>query len=175
MMIACGQSEEEFDEKMTEALLTAALTICYDAKIHDEVSSAWRDGIFRNVTPSGKTCYDFNEAIDEICDSLEEYGYIEKAKDNNRELIRLISDMNPAPSSRKDCYDDLVAIGTKVSELTRMTAYIEGNYNEYKNKPKALFDDLATMMTEFKIKYGKFLKQIKSEEEIQELKDELEE
>ncbi len=158
LLVACGKAEKEFDEKISMADLKMTSVLLTDAIIHDAVAEAWHNAIFKNVTPSGKRCNDFSEALKEVSDSIRVYEIDSKAREINEELLNITSELNSPPSSRKDCYNDFVDIVSDVSTLTRTVLDISGSYKSYSNKTGELFDEISKKRDQFKIKYGALLK-----------------
>ena len=159
IMVSCGMSESEFDKTLSEGFVMSLKTIYGNALAYDEIGNAWRNGIFYNTTPSGRYCRDFMDALNEIEDSLEEYGIKEDVKLYNDSLIQITSQLNPPPSSRKECHEDFVDIVSDIGKLKRSVLYPSGSYNDYTSNCKEIFDRLAEKMERFRIKYSEFLSQ----------------
>lgn len=157
VFFSCGSSEKQFDEDLAKGYVMFAKTMYGNAIVYDNVKNAWSQAIFKNKTPSGKYCYDFNEALHEVIDSLDAYDVRKETKEYNDSLLLIASELNPPPSERKDCYDDFVEIVSNVSTLTRNVIEPSGSLNNYRDKNGELFDIIAKDIDKFRIKYGKIL------------------
>ena len=157
LLISCGRSEKDFDEELGQGYILFAKTMYGNALVYDEIKGAWHKAIFDKESPSGKYCKNFDDAIDEILDSLDAYNVREDTKSYNDSLLEVASHLNPPPSSRKDCYDDFVSIVSDVSFLNRMVLNPSGSLKEYREKGGLLFDTIAVKMDKFRIKYGNIL------------------
>lgn len=156
-LISCGKTEKEFDEQLLQARITKAVVMIYNATIHDAVLEAWHDAIFNNKTPSGRYAKDFNDALEEVKDSMDKYGFRDSLNTLNERLLNMTANLNPPPSSRKECYDEFVEMVSDVSNLTRKVVSISGSYKSYSEETGELFDDISQKDDKFKIKYGNIL------------------
>lgn len=154
---SCGKSEREFDEELNQAYSEMSKTLYISSIVHDEIISTWRKAILDEKTPSGKDCDDFDDALEELSDSLAKFGIVDSIRKWNNHLLLLTSEMNEAPNSRKECYDDFVNIVSDVSSFSRLAT--TGNMNDIK-KSNDIIDGLAKKIDQFKIKYGRFLKDL---------------
>ena len=158
LMSSCGKSESEFDEELNQAYKEMSKTIYASALVHDKISSTWYNAIFDSKTPSGAYCSDFNDALKELSDSLARTGIVDSIVVWNKNMQVLASKMNDAPNSRRDCYDDFVSIVSDASSYSRMTTNPSGSLKTYDESTESLSRDLLKKIDQFKIKYGKLLK-----------------
>lgn len=173
MLISCDKAEKEFDEKLNKADLNISAILIVDAVFHDAISEAWHDAIYKKITPSGKRCLDFNEALEEVLDTMRVHEVDSKVQELNETLLNMASELNPPPSSRKECYDDFVEIVSDVSTLTRAVIEVNGSYKTYTDKAEELFDEISKKRDQFTIKYGKLLKNYDTDNSLNEESDEL--
>lgn len=159
MMSSCGKSESQFDKELNNAYDVMEKTRISSALMCDQISSTWNTAIFKNKTPSGKYCSDFNDALAELFDNFSESGITDSIKNWNNEMQKLTSKMNDAPHSRKDCYNDFVEIISEVSSFSRMATNPSGNYRSYNEQTNSTFENISKKIDQFKIKYGTFLKE----------------
>ncbi len=157
LVVSCGKSESDFDEELGRGYILIAKTMYGNSIVYDEISHAWYEGIHKDITPSGKHCRDFDEALKEIVDTLDAYNVRKETKQYNDSLLEIASQLNSPPSGRKECYDDFVDIVSDVSTLNRSALDPSGSYNDYTQRNKALFDSIAKKLDKFRIKYGSIL------------------
>lgn len=156
VLVSCGKSEKEFDEKLTQARVLELQVELYNAIIHDAIVDAWHDAIFKNKTPSGRYTRDFDTALSEVCDSMDKYGFRDSVQSLNSQLLQMASELEP-PASRKECYDDYVEIVSCISNLTRKCCSVSGSYKSYCSETNDLFETVSEKKDKFKIKYGNIL------------------
>lgn len=155
---SCGKSESEFDKELKQAYREMERTLYASALTNDEISSTWRKAIFENKTPSGKYCDDFNEAMKELSDSFAVIGVVDSIKAWTNHLLLLTSEMDEAPKSRKECYDDFVGLVSDVSSFSRLSTNPSGSLKDYQEKTSRMVDNFEKKIDQFKIKYAKLLK-----------------
>jgi hypothetical protein len=160
LMSSCGKSESEFDEELNQAYIEMSKTIYASALVCDKISSTWQKAIFDNRTPSGAYCSDFNDALKELTDTLAKTGIVDSIETWNKNMQVLTSKMNDAPKSRKECYDDFVSIVSDASSYSRMATSPSGSLKTYNENNQSTSNDLLKKLDQFKIKYGKLLKDL---------------
>ncbi len=158
LMSSCGKSESQFDKELNKAYAVMEKTRFSSALMCDKISSTWNKAIFDNRTPSGKYCSDFNDALTELFDNFSESGITDSIKNWNNEMQKLTSQMNDAPHSRKDCYNDFVDIVSEVSSFSRMATSPSGNLRSYNEQTTSTFENISKKIDQFKIKYDTFMK-----------------
>lgn len=160
LMSSCGKSESEFDEELNQAYIEMSKTIYASALVCSQISSTWQKAIFDNKTPSGAYCSDFNDALSELSDSLAKTGIVDSIEAWNKNMQILTSKMNDAPNSRKECYDDFVSLVSDASSYSRMATSPSGSLRTFNENTQSTSDGLVKKLDQFKIKYGKFLKDL---------------
>lgn len=158
MMSSCGKSESQFDKELNQAYNVMEKTRFSSALMCDKISSTWNTAIFKNKTPSGKYCSDFNDALTELFENFSESGITDSIRSWNNEMQKLTSKMNDAPNSRKDCYNDFVDIISEVSSFSRMATNPTGNLRSYSEQTNSTYESISKKIDQFKIKYGEYLK-----------------
>lgn len=157
LMVACGKSEKQYDDELRQGYVMMMKTMLGNAALNDVVCNTWSKAIFDKVTPSGRYCDDFNEALEELIDSLDAHEIREYIQSTNDSMLLYANRLKDPPTSRKNCYDDFVDMVSDVSTLTRNATKISGSLSDYRSNNHELFDKIAKKNDQFKIKYGDIL------------------
>ena len=155
-LTSCGK-EKSFDENLQKAWQSMGNTMAYSAEVGDEIYKTWHTAIFDHKTPSGKYCSDFNDALDELYETFKEEGKIDSVYHYKNEMIDNTSKLTPPPSSRKDCYDDFVALVSEISSLSRMATEPSGSLKTYSEQIREKGETIVRLVEQFKIKYSEYL------------------
>lgn len=150
---SCGQ-ENKFDNNLREAFKEQNITFYASVLAVDEISSTWSKAIYDNRTPSGKYCSDFNEALEELYKSFEDYGITDSISKHKKNLESLASKLNNPPSTRKDCYDDFIELVSETNSFARMATNPSGSLRSYADQKNSSYERISKMIDQFKIKYG---------------------
>lgn len=157
-MSSCGGDEAEFDKKLQTAFNEMEKTNSLSIHMCAETIIAWGDAIYKDVTPSGKRCNDFNEALDEVFSSFRDTGLYDSLEIYKKNMEIATSKLNNPPSSRKECYDDFVNIVSEVSSFSRMADNPYGNYKSFESEARNKLENIAKDVDNFKIKYAEYIK-----------------
>ncbi len=159
LLTSCGKSEKQFDKELREAFTEMEKTKATSALVCADVSSTWQKAIFDDVTPSGKYCSDFNDALKELYQKYSDNGITDSIIRWNESMQQMTSKMNEHPVSRKECYNDFVDIVSEVSSFSRMATDPTGNLRSYNQQTNEAYENISKKLDQFKIKYGDFLKE----------------
>lgn len=129
--------------------------------ICDDISSTWRKAIYDHRGPDGNYCSDFNDALRELRQKYNRTGITDSLTKYRDEMQTATSKLNNPPSSRKDCYNDFVALVGEVSSLSRMATDPSGSLQSYNNDVNETVGNITKMIDQFNIKYAEFLKKDK--------------
>lgn len=154
---SCG-NENQFDENLQVAYQEMGKTFLTSTLVCGQISNTWRTAIFDNKTPSGKYCSDFNDALSELFDNLNESAILDSISSYKSAMQVAISKLNDPPSSRKDCYNDFVEIVSEVSSLSRMATDPSGSLRSYSDQTNETAESISKKLDQFKIKYAEYIK-----------------
>lgn len=154
---SCG-NEKQFDENLQVAYQEMGKTFLTSTLVCGQISNTWRTAIFDNKTPSGKYCSDFNDALSELFDNLNESAILDSISSYKNAMQVATSKLNDTPSSRKDCYNDFVEIVSEVSSLSRMATDPSGSLRSYSDQTNETAESISKKLDQFKIKYAEYIK-----------------
>lgn len=157
LLTSCGK-ENTFDENLRKAWKSVRQTLVHSGETCDDIYRTWHTAIYDHKTPSGEYCSDFNDALDEMYESLKKSGKIDSIYFYKNEMIENTSLLTPPPTSRKECYDDFLEIVDVVSAISRMATDPSGTFNSYSEESKERVETIAKLIDQFKIKYSVYLK-----------------
>lgn len=155
VLISCG--EKSFDENLQKSYEEMEKNILYSALVCDKVSSTWRTAIYDHKDHNGDYCSDFNDALRTLMRSYRNNGIIDSIQAHKDRMEKFASKLNNPPSSRKDCYNDYIAIVAEASSISRMATEPSGSLQSYNNQTNEAYENIRKMIDQFKIKYGEFL------------------
>lgn len=152
---SCGD-EKQFDEDLRDAYHKTGKTFIASRYICVQISETWRKAIYERVTPSGKSCDDFNEALAELFTQYRDSGYFDSISNYKESMQIATSKLNNPPYKRKDCYYDFVNIVSDVSSMARMANDPSGTYEKYSNKVTETAEQISKEIDLFRIHYAQF-------------------
>lgn len=156
LLASCGK-EKTFDENLQKAWESVGKTLVYSGEVYDDIHRTWHTAIYDNKTPSGEYCYDFNDALKELSETLKESGKIDSIYFYKNEMIKNTSLLTPPPSSRKDCYDDFLEIVEVVSSISRMATEPSGSFRNYSEEGKEKVETITKLVDQFIIKHSAYI------------------
>ena len=157
-LFASCNKEKEYDEKLKETFKPSVFALMYCSVICDGVQEAWRTAIFDKKTPSGKYCNDFDDAIDEMMTYYKENGTLDSLDYYKSKLAVAASELADPPSSRKECYNDMLKYVSDIIEFCDIARSPRGSYSSYKEEVEELFDKIKKDSGQLTIKHGKILR-----------------
>lgn len=155
--VSCG-NEKKFDKNLQAAYLAMGKTTMASQIVCSQTSSSWRKAIYDHETPSGKYCSDFNVALKELFEKYKEVGLLDSISKYKKEMEDATSKLNNPPNSRKDCYNDFIAIIGEVSSFSRMATDPTGSLQSFNNSVHETSENISKKIDQFNIKYSEFLK-----------------
>ena len=157
LLASCGK-EKTFDENLQKAWKSVGKTLFLSGEVCDDIYKTWYTAIFDNKTPSGEYCSDFNDALDEVYETLKESGKIDSIYYYKNEMIENTSMLTPPPTSRKECYDDFLEIVDVTSSISRMAIEPSGSLQSYTEENKEKVETITKLVEQFMIKYSAYIK-----------------
>ena len=150
--------EKSFDENLKASNEAMESLILFSALACDKTSETWRDAIYDHKDHKGNYCSDFNDALRTLRNFYSERGVYDTIRVRKSRMEEYASKLNNPPSSRKDCYNDYIAIVAEVIAFSRMATDPEGSLKSYNEATNKSYTNIRKMRDQFRIKYGDILK-----------------
>ncbi len=155
LLVSC--STKKFDEGMNNVLSDMGKTVVLSSMVCDKISDTWQTAIYDHKGPGGDYCSDFNIAILELLDILEQSGTIDSIKAAQSRMESTTSKLNNPPTNRKECYNDLVEIVSEVSQYAEMATDPSGSLTSYNVQVNAAEENISKKIKKFDIKYSEYI------------------
>ncbi|MBP5328228.1 MAG: hypothetical protein J6Y98_10025 [Bacteroidales bacterium] len=156
-IIFASCSTKKYDENLTKAFASAQICYASSGLIIDNTTSVWHTAIFDHEDSHGRYCSDFNSALRILFNDYEEKDVFSTADEYQEEMKTAVASLANGPKSRKEAYDDIMEIATKVNLLCEMAKDPSGSLQSYREQTRETFFSLKEKLEAFEMKYGEFL------------------
>lgn len=156
-MLFASCSTKKYDENLTKAFVSAQICHASSGVIIDNTTSVWSKAIYDNRDSHGNYCSNFNDALYTLFKDYKEKDIFSSIDEYQEELKTAISALADAPKNRKEAYDDILEIATKVNLLCEMAKDPSGSLQSYREQTRETYFILKEKIEAFEMKYGALL------------------